>query len=349
MKSALSFLSWVFLAMTTVAGDLPSGLPLAPPLGPKVGPPVVKSHIVVKEILTIGRDKSAAFSQVGDIAVDGEGNIYATDRYQYKLKKFSSEGKLMGEFGRQGREQAAFESGPGFLAVGENLVTVSDLTTDRVLTMTHRLGLLYDLRTPGPASSLAPWSGDRFVCAVLPLGGSRDEILGLYNRENRLRNIHLDGVPDATTLRMVHVRIDRSNRLIVAYQFLNAVMVYDTLGNLLSSFRVPGLPDAAAADTLERGSMGVIPRGDLIKSIAAYADSLIFVLGGEYAEHPFRDIRVVDYRGNLREVLTLPSETGLIYVDSKGFLYTREESRTLIRKYAIRHSSTVQGQERASR
>ena len=75
MKSGLSFLSWVFLAMTTVAGDLPSGLPLAPPLGPKVGPPVVKSHIVVKEILTIGRDKSWQEADTLSLFYPGSWNV----------------------------------------------------------------------------------------------------------------------------------------------------------------------------------------------------------------------------------------------------------------------------------
>jgi hypothetical protein len=295
----------------------------------------VTHGFIVREVLTIGEKPDARFSQVGDIAVDGEGFIYASDRYRYRLRKFSPGGELVAEFGSAKGKLAGFESGPGFIAVGESLVTVSDLTTARVLGLTKSLTVSYDLNTPGPAASLAPWPGNKFLCAVLPLDGGGGQILGLYDTAHSVRYFPLIRMPDDLPLRMVNVRIDRRGRIIAAYEFRNTVMIFDSLAGLISTFRIPGMPDDVAVDTIDRSSLGVVPRGDLIKSLAVYQDSLIFVLGAEYAEHPFRDVSVVDYRGRLLEIFTLPRETGLIYIDTKGFLYTREERRTLIRKYVV--------------
>src|SRR5262249_7988164 len=142
----------------------------------------------------IGQDSAALFTQIGDIAVDNQGFVYATDRYQFRVSKFSPEGKLVAEFGKHGKEMAAFESGPGCLAVGDSFVIVSDLSKTRLLGLSTGYTPLYEQRIAGPAISMAPYGPGRYVCSVLPVNGKPAEILSLYNREGCLKQLPLTGV-----------------------------------------------------------------------------------------------------------------------------------------------------------
>ena len=51
------------------------------------------------------------------IAVDGSGNVYATDPGNYRLQRFDTEGNFLGAFGSIGQGQGQFISGPYELAV----------------------------------------------------------------------------------------------------------------------------------------------------------------------------------------------------------------------------------------
>ncbi|MDI6767794.1 MAG: hypothetical protein QME52_13315 [Bacteroidota bacterium] len=63
----------------------------------------------------------------------------------------------------------------------------------------------------------------------------------------------------------------------------------------------------------------------------------IFVLSGDYSKNPFKDVFVFDKRGIFITKFTLPNKSGILYIDPKGYLYTREKERTLVKKYKIEY------------
>ncbi len=104
---------------------------------------------------------------------------------------------------------------------------------------------------------------------------------------------------------------------------------------MTSSFRIAGLPDEAPSEKSPYAELGSIPEGSLIQDICADRRGNIFVLCGEYGNHPQRDVFVYDYGGNPVTTLTLPDKTGVLFIDSHGDLYTREKQRSVVRKYQL--------------
>ena len=296
-----------------------------------------KNKIALTEVLTIGDTLGSTFSEVGDIAIDRQENIYVTDRYQFEIKKFSQNGNLLAEYGKRGKGVVEFQSGPARIELSDNSVAVSDVGTSKIVLLTKELQPIADFNTVGPIVDIARFRGDHICCSVLTLSGDTSEILAEYSKTGEMtRRVPVMDPSSMTTLQVLWLCGDHMNGLIAAYAFRNRIMVYDSSMRLISSFRVTGIPDEAPTDTIAEGKFGVVPQLELIRAVAAHPDSLIFVLGGDFSTHPSRDVYVFDYRGNLLETCILPHETGLLYIDAKGFLYTREHSKTLIRKYRMK-------------
>ncbi|HEV8537483.1 MAG TPA: hypothetical protein VGR15_01055 [Bacteroidota bacterium] len=295
--------------------------------------------VALNEVLTIGDTAGQTFSQVGDVAVDGEGNIFVTDRYQCKVMKYSPRGEFLAEYGKSGKGKMEFQSGPAKIDLCDTLVAVSDLSTARIVLLTNELRPLGELNAVGPIVDIVGCRIDRMYCSVLPLSGDASEILGLYSRTaGMIASIPLVNPPPQLTLQLVLLCVDRMDNLIAAYALLNRIMLYDSRGKPISSFRIDGLPEFVPTDTLSSDKFGILPKGELIKGVAVHPESLIFVLSGDFSDHPSRDLYVLDYHGKLLQTYTLPRETGLLYIDAKGFLYTREHNRTLVKKYRIQLS-----------
>lgn len=290
----------------------------------------------LKEVLTIGDSAGGMFAEVGDIAVDGAGNIYITDRWHYTIKKFSPQGRLLTEYAKSGNGSGAFASGPARIEAGDSGVAVSDLGTAKIVLLTGQLLPRGELEVGAPVVDMARLHGGRLCASVLPPHGRSGEILASYALTGAKRSdIPLRDPPAPMTLQVTWLCSDRSNGMVAAYAFCNRVMVYDARLRLAASFAVPGLPDDAPLDTIASGDLGVVPKAELIRSIAVSPDSLIFLLGGDFSPHPGRDVYLLDYRGDLRGTLLLPRESGLIYIDDRGFLYVRERHRTEVRKYHV--------------
>jgi outer membrane protein assembly factor BamB len=62
-----------------------------------------------------------------NVAVDGEGNIYALGSFNYAVFKFNREGKFLNRFGSQGDEKGQFRSPYAIAVDGQGRVFVSDV------------------------------------------------------------------------------------------------------------------------------------------------------------------------------------------------------------------------------
>lgn len=295
-----------------------------------------RKRITLTQVLTIGDSSGSIFTQVGDIVVNKKGSIYVTDRYQFKVKKFDSFGIFQKEYGKRGKGASEFQVGPGRIALSEGVLAVSDLGTSRIVLLTEDFTNIKEMIAAAPIVDLAFNSSGNVFCSVLPPTGITDDILMLYSKNGgAITRIPLDHPSNQIPFQMVQLCADRRGNLIAAYSFFNRIMVYDSSLRLHSMFRVNPLPDSVEADTLGEGKFGIVPKGELIQDLAVYMDSLIFVLSGDYSEYPNRDVYVLNYSGDLVSMFKLPRESGLLYIDDRGFLYTRENQRTLLRKYKI--------------
>lgn len=294
-------------------------------------------RLATEMILEIGDTTGTLFSEIGDIAVDDKGNIFVTDRYQNSVKEFGPDGRFKNDHAKGLRKADSFAAGPGRLDVRRNTLAVSDIGTARVVLLDGQGEGLTAMNASGPLIDMAFRKNGDLLCSTLPITGNLNEALQVYSAGGTVRStlpLPRTGLPQP--FQLIHIEVDRQDRVVAAYAFMNTVMIFDAALRLVRQFQARELPPVAPADTIDRDSYGIIPTGDVVKDVAVFHDSLIFILAAEFAEHPYRDVFVYDYKGDARAKLVLPSETGLICIDEKGFLYTREVGRTKIRKYELR-------------
>jgi hypothetical protein len=273
---------------------------------------------------------------VGEIATDSRNNIYAADDYAYSVKKFSPSGVFEQEFGRHGNRENEFSSFLFRMICAHDTFAISQLGDTRVRFFSLEGRCNGTLPLSGTVVDIAFDSRGRLYASVVPFSKNKEDVLVLYEKSGRVvARVSLKHLSDNSILNLVQLAVDRKDRLTVAYHFINMVELYDDGLNITKEVRISGLPDRAPTVKSKYEEIGSVPSGEIIKDVAVDSAGNIFVLGGDYGVHPSRDVFVMDRAGELITSMTLPSKTGFIYIDSNGYLYTREQERTIVKKYKL--------------
>ena len=298
--------------------------------------PKVKS-INLREVYTIGSSDQSLFIQVGDIACDNKGSIYISDQYQYKVKKFDSKGDFLSEFGKRGKNSGEFQAGPSKIDCVADTIAMVDLGTTRILFSTINFSMINEITTSSPIIDIAFDKHGRLYTSMIPFG-DKENIVGLYDRNgNIISRVPLYKTGRDPLFNIAMLCVDTNGYLIVGYSYINKIIVCNDKYQILTQFKIEGLPDESVANKLEGAKFGSMPEGELFRDIAVDNKGYIYLLGGFYSKHPNKDVFVTNRNGDLLTTFVLPDESGILYVDRNGFLYTREQKRTIVKKYAVQY------------
>ena len=290
--------------------------------------------VTLSEGKTLDRDNE--FIKVGEIATDSKNNIYVADDYAYSVRKFSPYGLFEGEFGRHGNKQDEFGSFLFRMVCSNDTLAISQLGEARVRFFTPEGKCTGTLMLEGTVVDIAFDPRGGIFASVVPFSKKKEDVLVLYEKTGRLvSRISLRHLSEDNTFNLVQLAVDRVGHLSAAYHFRNMIEVYDDRLNLITEFKIPGIPDVAPSTKSKYEELGSVPSGELIRDVAVDSAGNILVLGGDYGPHPSRDVYIMNSRGELITSLVLPSKTGFIHLDSNGCLYTREQQRTVAKKYKL--------------
>ena len=293
--------------------------------------------VQLQELATLGKDPKHGFVQVGDVVTDSKGFIYVTDRFQYSIGKFSPGGIYKRAFGKRGNGRGEFRAVPYQMTISMDTLAVAEAGTDRVQFFSTDFKLVGEMNASGPIVDIVCSLQGALYASVIPLSGDKGDILAEYDRSGRIvARFPLEDATGKPAFDMTCLCVDRNNRLIVVYRYINKVLVWSE-GHAVS-FSVNSVPPRAGENTEFQQKLGSLPEGTLFSDVAADNEGHILILGGDYSTHPNRDVYVVDYSGKLECILILPDESGVLYIDSTGFLYTREQHRRIVKKYKIEYS-----------
>jgi hypothetical protein len=288
-------------------------------------------RVLLSELITVG---SGELDNITGIAVDPGGNIYATERMFYSVKKFSPEGVLIAESGRRGGGPGEFGIGPSFIGVSDSILAIVDHTTAVVQVFTPDLDPIARVTVPVPPHGIR-LNSNRSLWLGIPnaAGRKEDELLRQFDLEgDRVSGITLTGLRGHLYLDFFEFSIDTKDNFIVAYNTANVVEVYTPEGERRSRFSVDGLP--AECEMRKIGGMEV-PRGKIFENVAVDTRGKIYLLAGSYAENPLRDIHIFEYDGKPVGKVTLPHESKYIYIDVNDRLYATNQDATAIIIYRI--------------
>lgn len=293
-----------------------------------------------REVLSIGNSKGVAFIEVGEIVTDRQGFIYVTDAYGYKVKKFSADGKCRGEFGSRGKQTGQFQAGPYKIDCMSDTLAVVDLGTSTVQFFTADMKSAGEMHTSSPIVDIAFNTHGQLFVSTANLYKQNEEVLMLYDRTGAVvSKVTLNSLSGAAAMDMILICTTPDDHLVVAFVNRNKIILYDSTLRVVSECKIAGLPDQSASNAPKVEGFGSIPEGEIFRDIGATKDGKIFLLGGFYSPHPNRDVYILDRNLNQLSTMVLPGETGLLYIDKNGAIFTREKKRTVVKKYLLKNSS----------
>lgn len=273
------------------------------------------------------------------VTQDSRGNLLVSDKLKYRVCAVDRKGRLLKSVGARGEGPGQF-LGPGPIDASGEMVAVADFATSSVSLYDRELRFRSKLKAPGSVSDLHFDSQGRLWLAVFTGDPARVLVCcdwsGRVARAIPLKNTTGDPFGDIITFAFTP-----HDDLVVAYYLSNKVEVWDTNGVCLREFAVPTLPEEPAyseiGSSILHGGMR-IPEGEIVRDVAVDRRGKIFLLTGDYAEHPDRDVIVLDSLGRYASTVTLPHAASMMSLSKGRTAYFVERNRLLVRQYQIHDS-----------
>jgi len=286
----------------------------------------------LEEVLSIGGPKSDLLSMWVGLAVDADGSLYVTDNLQCSLMKFDSQGKLMKKAGRRGTGPGEF-SAPRQVDVSAQAVYVVDAKIpavqvfDKELNFQRRIPLPYavqEIQALADGSLAMP--GNLFLKTEFGKVIIRDQT----GKPLRSMPFHPPGKKAVES--SVFFIFTASGEMYTALAFLDCIAKVDAQGKPVWT---KSLFDPAEVKAQYKTFMGY-PRTLIYIDVALDPEGRLFVLGGKIGRNHNRDVYILSPTdGRLIGTLTLPQASHCLYLDRKGFLYSRADNGLTLKKYKI--------------
>lgn len=285
-------------------------------------------------------EKKDEFIKVEEVATDGMQNVYITDSYQFTVKKFSPSGFKILEFGKRGKNHGDFQSFPYKIICYNDTLGIIEQGSAKIQFFSSNFTWIDQISLPGPIVDLVYDNNSRIIAHIIPFSQSKEDILSLVNKKGEiLKKISVPDVRGEPAFDMLILCVKRSGGLIVVFRYVNVICIYNKDDSLVTKVRVPEMASEVPSFPSQFKELGSIPKGEMFKDVTVDSQGRIFVLSGDYSKHPNKDIYVFDDEGTYLTLFTLAEKTGILLIDSKGFLYTREMQRTKVRKYKMEYSN----------
>ena len=176
---------------------------------------------------------------LGDLAVDGYGNVYVVDYGNHRVQKFDKDGQFLTKWGTQGSAEGQFDS-PGFVGVNsQGEVFVSELGNARVQKFDANGTFLTQLQDPKAEGEWAIPTGiaidGRDNVYVIVQGPNY--ILMYSNSDDFIKQLDItqDAILDPI-YQPAGIAVDEQNNFIVADYHSGMVRKIDDRGQLVAQF-----------------------------------------------------------------------------------------------------------------
>jgi hypothetical protein len=295
-----------------------------------------EGRVEFDEVKSIAQAGGERFLGVFGVTQDSRGNLLVADKLKYRICVVDRRGRILKSVGVRGEGPGQF-LGPGPIDASGEIVAVADFATSRVSVYDRELRFRSTLKAPGPVSDLHFDSRGRLWLAVFTGDPARVlvrcDLSGRIGAAIPLRNTHGDPFGDIITFAFTP-----RDELVVAYYLSNRVEMWDTNGFCVREFRVPTLPEQPGysemrSSILQKGIR--FPEGEIFRDVAVDRVRRIFLLTGDYSEHPDRDVIVLDSLGRYCSTMTLPYAASLMTLSKGRTAYVVDRNRLVIRQYRM--------------
>lgn len=299
----------------------------------------VTDKIKIKEILSIGGLDSSVIYQWADIAVDESNCIYVIDFKDYSIKKFAPDGRLINKAGQKGEGPGEFTF-PVKLKYCNGRLYVSQLHRPGIQIFDKELNYISSIPLRLAISDFCITPEDRIFVYGLGSPVSLTSIIVFDLKGNQLEAIPYDkgyGLDKSSEkyrndfLNMINFDLDKDGNIIMAYETRDLIKKINRKGDILFEKSLLGRGKVEFIEVKK----SYLPKELAWIDLELDTHGNIFVLSGDFAAHPRSDVYVLDQKGNLMAIFTLPESSHKIYIDHNNFLYSRSDEGMGIKKYEV--------------
>jgi hypothetical protein len=284
---------------------------------------------------TVGPETGAIFLQIEGIAGWADGSCVVSDRLAGCIALIDPSGKLITEASTR---TADHPSGPACIDSHDTLVAVADFASTRVQLFSRQLRPLAEFHSEGAVVDLCFADGGTLWLSAHTHGGKTLLHYGITGE--LLGRITPRALSGESFSDLFFCAPGSDGTVWLAYCVRNIIELYDSSGTFLRSLSIPGLPAEPPTRSIRRGLFGptlYLPEGPLIRSIAADSNGNLLVLGGNYGEHPGRDLYSIARYGEEITRRTLTRPAAQIWANSAKLLFAVDESKSLIDLYRLHY------------
>ncbi len=301
-------------------------------------------QIKLQEKLTIGNEKGNLIFEVHSIGHLQDGSLIISDKLDYKLKKINKFGKIVLQVGKRGKNPGEFTQGPSQIDVYKNIVAVAEFSSRRVHIFSDNLEYKSSFYAPDIVFRLKFDRDGNIWLGVVSYYRKNQNLVKVDRKGTVLKSIKLKNSRNVKEIgneiwNFFDFAINPTNGdIIVAYNFRNKIEIWDSAGNFKSEFTIPGIPESRKKIISTGGLFGKkieVPEDLVFSSLWVNGEGYIFILIGDVASSPKRDVFVLNDKGEVITSFKLPQQSSWISLDQDGYLYTIENQRTIIKKYRM--------------
>lgn len=263
-------------------------------------------------------DSTSTLLFVTGFAVGPKGFMYAIDIGDFKLKKFSPDGRLVRETGREGKGPGEFVKSAYTIRMLNGRLALFNTNSPSVELFTPELEFTRSILTNGLIANIAG-NGKGDIAVANFFSGARRAVQLIDSGGMVAGNIHGTLMPEPGRHPLFYIvrflEFSDDNSLYAAYPFVNRVQLLSAGGGELRSFQLPGLPEYS--EKRENG----LPTNPIIQDITMGPDSTLWVLARGFADNPARDVYVFDRESRYLHTFALPQKAQQLQYRG-GLLFT---------------------------
>jgi len=292
--------------------------------------------VVLKEVLSIGGEEKDILFQWAGVTTDLSNNIYLTDSIDYSIKKFKEDGTLLKKAGRRGQGPGEFLA-PRLIKYFDRFLYVTDQNKPGIQVFDEELNYKESIPLRVPVFDFKVLSKNLIAVSTL-IPNESSKCIFFYDEKGNLKDkieyLKLEN-ESLSMLSIVKFEIDDKNDLYIIYTFQDKIEKFDGKGKKIWSKSL--FENREMKMKKPKVSPYQLPEEVVFKDIEFDNKGNIFILAGSWSRNKSRDIYILDKKGNLLTIVTLPESTHCIHIDGQNNLYTRAGMGTILKKYRIEY------------
>ncbi|MDW7760035.1 MAG: hypothetical protein SCM96_05285 [Acidobacteriota bacterium] len=281
--------------------------------------------ISIREVLTIGHDSDGIIYQWVGLTTDDENNIYISDLKDTSIKKFDPEGRFIAKTGQKGQGPGDFLT-PGVIRYHDGFLYVGQIQSPGIQIFDKNLNYRKSVPLRNLVTSFRIFGKNLIAASML----MSTRIVFFDSKGDEIRFLQYSDILDIMLNAVDFIGDDE--HVYLCFKWQDKIVKYSRDGakiwerNLLRA----GKPKQKKVGDY------LLPQDICFKSITVDPrNSFYYVLGGDLSKNVSRDIYVLSKDGTWVDTVTLPEPSHMIHVDEDGYLFSRAEYGTLLKKYQL--------------